>query len=107
MNPQTVVGAYTGTGAAQNIIVGFQPDWVMIVDTTNSNLVDQWFRGMAAGTSINDSGAAPALRASPNGITAYAGTPAGLGEGFTVGAALSVNAATMRYIAVRSGPGAS
>lgn len=104
MNPQTVVGSYTGTGAAQNIVIGFQPDYVRIVDTTNNNLVDEWFRGMANGTSINDSGAAPALRASPNGITAYAGPT---GEGFTVGAALSVNAATMRYVAIRSGPGAN
>jgi hypothetical protein len=107
MNPQTVVGAVVGTGAAQNIVIGFQPDFVILVDTTNNNLVDMWFRGMAAGTAINHSGAAPALRGSPNGMTAYVGTAAGNGEGFTIGAAESVNGATLRYFATRSGPGAN
>ena len=103
-NPQVVVGSFTGTGAAQNIVIGFQPDHVEILDATNFGILDVWFRGIAAGTSVQSSGA---LRAAPGGITAYAGSSAGAGEGFTVGAALSVSGATMRFKATRSGPGAN
>ena len=99
------VGTYTGSGAAQNISIGFIPDHVHIVNTT-APAVDDWFGGMAAGTSITTTGAA-AVRAAPNGVTAFAGTAALAGQGFTVGAGLSTNASVYRYVAVQNGPGAA
>lgn len=104
MNPQTVVGSVTGTGAAIDVIIGFQPDYVLVINTTDGDQVDHWFRGMADGTSINASGAAPATRAAPNGITAI---DAATGSGFRIGAALSEATKTLRYFATRSGPGAN
>lgn len=101
----TKVGTYTGSGAAQNISVGFIPDHVTIVNTT-APAVDVWFNGMAAGTSVTTTGAA-ATRAAPNGVTAFAGTAAEAGQGFTVGAGLSTNASVYRYVAIQNGPGAA
>jgi len=103
-NPQTVVGSVVGTGAIMNIIIGFTPDYVELVNTTDGDAVEKWYRGMAANTSINAGGAAPVTRAAPNGINAYEGP---LGSGFTISAALAENTKTLRYLAIRSGPGAN
>ena len=102
----TKVGTYTGTGAAANISVGFIPDYVRIVNIT-APAVDEWFNGMTAGTSVTTTGTTPAIRAAPGGVTAFAGTAALAGQGFTVGAALSTNASVYRYVAIQNGPGAS
>lgn len=99
------VGSYTGTGAAINISVGFVPDYVRVANITTP-AEDVWFSGMAAATSLTTTGTA-AIRAAPNGITAFAGTAATAGQGFTVGAGLSVNAAVYRYVALQNGPGAA
>jgi hypothetical protein len=99
----TKAGTYTGNGAIKNIIVGFIPDYVRIVNFT-APAVDEWFKGLAAGTSITTTGTA-AVRASPGGVTAFAGSSTE-GQGFTVGIALSTNASVYYYVAVQSGPGA-
>ena len=99
------VGTYTGSGASQNISIGFIPDYVRIVNIT-APAVDEWFNGMTAGTSVTTTGTA-AIRAAPGGITAFAGTAAEAGQGFTVGAALSTNASVYRYVAEQNGPGAA
>lgn len=103
----TKVGSYTGNGAALNISVGFIPDHVRIVNTTTVGF-DEWYQGMAAGTSVTAATdvAAGAVRAAPGGVTAFAGS-GDAGEGFTVGAALSAAGAVYRYIAVQNGPGAA
>jgi hypothetical protein len=99
------IGTYTGSGAAQNISIGFIPDYVEVVCITTP-AVDEWFSGMTAGTSMTSTGTA-AIRAAPNGITAFAGTAGVAGQGFTVGAGLSVNASVYRYKALQNGPGAA
>lgn len=101
----TKVGTYTGNGSAVNISVGFIPDYVRIVNIT-APAVDEWFSGMTAGTSVTTTGTA-AVRAAPNGITAFAGSAAVAGQGFTVGAGLSTNASVYRYVAIQNGPGAA
>lgn len=101
----TKAGSYTGAGAALNISVGFVPDYVMLINVAGAT-ADVWFNGMAAGTCLTISGTA-ALRPSPNGITAFAGTPAQAGQGFSVGAALANNAVVYYYLAVQNGPGAA
>lgn len=100
----TKAGSYTGSGAALNISVGFIPDYVMVCQVSATPSADVWFGGFAALTSLTISGTA-ALRASPNGISAFAGTPALAGQGFTVGAGLSANAQLYYYIAIQNGPG--
>lgn len=99
------VGTYTGSGAAQNISIGFIPDYVQVLNIT-APAVDEWFSGMTAGTSVTTTGTA-AVRAAPNGITAFAGTAGTAGQGFTVGTGLSTNASVYRYVAVQNGPGAA
>lgn len=109
----TRVGTYTGTGAAINIILGFVPDYVRIINITDGTEAFDWFNGMGAGTAIKTSDAV-ATQAS-NGITAYAGVRPftsgsagsevmnpGIGAGITVGTALSTNAKVYRYIATRA-----
>lgn len=99
------VGTYTGSGAAQNISVGFIPDYVRIANITTP-AEDVWYSGMTAGTSLTTTGTA-AIRAAPNGITAFAGTAGLAGQGFTVGVGLSTNLAVYRYVALQNGPGAA
>ena len=102
----TKAGSYSGTGEALNISVGFVPDYVMVCNVAGTPSADVWFGGFAAATSLTISGTA-ALRAAPNGITAFAGTPALAGQGFSVGPGLSANGQLYYYVAIQNGPGAA
>lgn len=99
-----VVGSVVGTGAALNVQCGFVPSHVRVVNATDGTDIDEWFQGMAAGTSIRNNSAAVALRANPDGITPYAGA-VNAACGFTIGVAMSVNGKTLRYVAFEEGPG--
>lgn len=103
MFPNTVVGTYEGTGAAINVVLGFVPDYVKIINTEDGDAVHEWFKGMAAGTSIATLAAAGPVLNAADGVTEYEGTE---GEGFTVGTDISESGKTFYYVAVRSGPGA-
>jgi hypothetical protein len=103
MIPSTVVGKYTGNGAAQNIILGFKPDFVLLVNVTDGDIAAIWVRGAHADGTATDIAAAAAPNAA-DGISAYAGTS---GEGFTIGTDYSEAAKVFGYLAIRSGPGAS
>jgi hypothetical protein len=100
MFPSVKVGTYTGTGAALNVVLGFVPDFLFIVNVTDGDLVGMWFDGMAAGTGV-DIAAAVASNAA-DGVTRLVGDD---GEGFTVGTDYSESAKVYRYFAARSGPG--
>lgn len=78
----------TGTGAIMNLNLGFVPDWVRVVNVTDGNVIDDWFRAAsAAGTSIRTD-AAVGTRAAPGGITAIDGVN-GV-SGVSLGAAIAV-----------------
>lgn len=102
----TKTGSFVGTGAAVNVSVGFIPDYVKIINTTDGDQIDEWFNGMAAATSISNTSAAVATRAAPNGISSYDGSTTA-GEGFTAGAGISETGKTLFYIAIQNGPGAA
>lgn len=93
-------GTVTGTGAAINVELGWEPDYVRIVNITDADQIDEWFKGMAAGTSIQTN-AAVATRAT-NGITTFAGSST-VGAGFTIGSDISESAKVLYYLAARSG----
>lgn len=103
MDNCTKVGTFTGNGAAQNISLGFVPDYVRIVNATDSDITHEWFEGMTSGSSI-DTGAAVAPNAD-NGISPYAGS-ATAARGFTVGTDISENAKVYYYLAIRTSSGA-
>jgi len=103
MLPNTVVGTYTGNGAAKNILLGFKPDFVLVVNITDGDIMSTGFRGLTAAGASVDIGAAVAANADNALTLTYEGTD---GEGFTVGTDLSENAKVYGYLAVRSGPGA-
>ncbi|MGH6783601.1 MAG: hypothetical protein ACREBP_03155 [Sphingomicrobium sp.] len=104
MIPSTVVGTYTGTGAALSVVLGFKPDFLLIVNVTDGDIVHIGFRGLTAPGASVDIGAA--VVANPdNALTmTFEGTN---GEGFTVGTDASEIAKVYGYLAIRSGPGAS
>lgn len=91
-------GKVTGTGAAINIPLGFVPDYVKVVNATDADQIDEWFAGMANGTSIQTN-TAVVTRAS-NGISAYAGT-ATIPPGFTIGSGISENTKELYWFACR------
>jgi hypothetical protein len=103
MIPSTVVGTYTGTGAAQNIVIGFKPDFLLVTNITDGDIIHTGFRGLtAAGAGVD---IAAAVGNADNDLTlTYAGTS---GEGFTVGTDASESGKVYGYLAIRSGPGAS
>ncbi len=98
MKGQIYMGTYTGTGAAQNVKLGFIPDFVLVMNITDGTVAGFWFNGMAAGTSV-DLQTALASNAA-DGITAYAGSPATDSAGFSVGTDYSTNAKVYRYLAI-------
>jgi hypothetical protein len=100
MAGETVIGSYTGNGAAITINLGFVPDYVRVINVTDGDAGATWFNGMAAGTAIAE-GAALATMGS-NGITAFPGSLSA-SAGFTVGTTLSESAKVFRYIAIREG----
>lgn len=95
-------GTVTGTGAAINVELGFVPDYVKVVNITDGDQIDEWFRGMTDGTSIQTNTAVAAR--SSNGISEYAGTLADKKKGFTIGSGISESAKVLRWIAMRETP---
>lgn len=106
MNPNIVTGKYTGNGSAINVILGFVPDYLRIVNITDGTTAWEWFSGMAAGSAFQNTNNAATQNSviSANGVTAYEGED---GAGFTVGTALSTNAKEYRFVATRNGAGGS
>jgi hypothetical protein len=95
------VGTYTGTGAAINIPIGWVPDFLIVFNYTDGDIVGLWANGMAAGTSLDI--AAAAASNADNAVTAYAGSTS-VAAGVTVGTDWSENAKVMYYLAVRNLP---
>lgn len=103
MFPNTVVGKYTGTGAAVNVVLGFKPDFLLVTNITDGDIIGSAFRdGTAAGAST-DIGAAAATNADNALTLTYAGAD---GEGFTAGTDFSESGKVYGYLAIRSAPGA-
>lgn len=98
MKGHVKIGTYTGTGAAQNIELGFSPDYVEIVNQTDGDTIGKWFKGMTDGSAIDIQAAVAANAA--DGVSEYAGTTGATSPGFTVGTDYSENAKVYRYIAL-------
>lgn len=97
------IGVISGNGSTIVVRCGFVPDYVEIVDTTNRNLVAKWYSNMAAASAVK-------LDASSMGSLTSGGISSVSGDddeaaGFKIGTTLSVAAAQLGYIAVRSGRG--
>ncbi|MCP4546654.1 MAG: hypothetical protein GY835_09345 [bacterium] len=101
-------GTVEGTGAAINVQLGFQPDYVKVYNYDSAGVEElEWFSGMTNGHAIKKTGAPARTKITSNGISAYGGTAGGNGAGFTVGADTDVNVAseTLFWLAVRNGCG--
>jgi hypothetical protein len=91
-------GTYTGTGAALNVEVGFEPDYLVIWNETDGDVRGEYINGMTADHAfkIVDSGAGTTdlSKATSNGITLTS-------NGFKVGtdSALNENAKSYRWVA--------
>jgi hypothetical protein len=101
MKPNLIIGTYTGNGAAQNIELGFVPDWVRIVNVTDGTNETEWFNGMAAASGIATVAAAGPVLDASNQVTAFAGSTSAK-AGFTAGTDISVNAKVYRFVAARN-----
>jgi hypothetical protein len=99
--PNLRIGTYTGNAAAQNISLGFVPDWVRIVNVTDGTNETEWFNGMAAASGISVVTTAGPVLDTTNQVTAFAGDTSNA-AGFTVGTDLSVNTKVYRYVAGRN-----
>ena len=106
MIPSVVVGQVTGTGAAINVVLGFKPDYVLIVNRTTGSRMER-FRG--AGTQSNKTVVAGSTTVVTTTASMSDIASATTGEGFTIPIDAQVNVAAqiIDYFAIRSGPGAS
>ena len=102
--PMIKVGTYTGTGAAQNIELGFVPTYVRILNITDGNAGMTYMKPEGEDAKNIAEGAALATQAA-NGISVYGGaapgTALGKSAGFTAGTAASVNTKVYYYVALR------
>jgi hypothetical protein len=106
MNPTIKVGTYTGNTAAIDIVLGFVPDYVRVINITDGTHAWEWFKGMTAGHAFQNANHGTVQNGviSSNGISPVEGAN---GAGFRVGTALSTDAKVYRYVAMRSGAGAA
>ena len=96
----TKTGKVTGTGAAINVAIGWIPDHVRILNVTDADRVDEWFRdGMPQGSSIPVTAQVGPVQAT-NGISTFDNNT--LGKGFTIGSAISEAGDTLCYVATRT-----
>jgi hypothetical protein len=94
--PNLRIGTYTGNAAAQNISLGFVPDYVRNRSTSRTAPTETfWFNGMAAASGIAVVTTAGPVLDTTNQVTAFAGDSSNA-AGFTVGTDLST---TRRCIA--------
>lgn len=107
-------GTVTGTGAAINVSLGWQPDYVKVMNIADAGNLDpiiEWTSDMPAAAGmkflriVDNATTANKSHAyvTSNGITAYAGS-ASAGEGFTIGADADLNATGEKivWIAMRN-----
>lgn len=103
-------GTYTGDTAAQNISLGWKPDYVKVINYTDGDATWEYTSGMTDGHAIYtrqiaDNGTTSntnIAKITSNGISAYAGSSTSgseAAEGFTIGTALSESAKVFHYIA--------
>ncbi len=62
VGPSVVSGTYTGTTAAQTVILGFQPSWFMCWNVTDGDDFNVWHKSMTT-TFINIAAAAATVSA--------------------------------------------
>jgi hypothetical protein len=101
MKPALSIGTYTGNAAAQNIELGYVPDYVEVWNVTDGTNFTVWFNGMAAASGLSTITTAGPVLDTTNQISAYAGDSSHK-AGFTVGTDLSTNAKVYRYLAARN-----
>ena len=92
-------GSYTGTGAAINIELGWEPDAVFIVNATDKDAAWLWTSSM---TDAHAANLATGAALTSNGVTPYDAADFTNPLGFTVGSTLSESAKVHDYIAIRT-----
>ena len=107
-------GTVNGTGSAINVSLGWQPDYVKLVNIADAGSLDpmmEWTSDMPAAAGIKylriADNATTANKShayvTSNGISAYTGSTSA-GEGFTIGADSDINASGEKivWIAMRN-----
>jgi hypothetical protein len=110
MLPGSIIDKVTGTGAAINVVLGFVPAKVSLMNVTSGRTMT-WYANMPSGASggglVGGIGVTAAFVASSAGISPYDSGPSGTGFGFTIGTdAINTSTQVMVFEASRSGPGA-
>lgn len=102
MNTDIKQGTVTGTGAALNVQLGFQPKIIRIINETSGDELF-WTFSMGADKGYKRVAAGTGAFISSGGITVYPGTSADENEGFTLGtdSDINVNAEVLHYMALR------
>ena len=109
MIPSTVQGTVATTGAAVNVVLGYFPDYVKVVNrATGAEMT--WMRtaGIAGGSIVIANTGGRTLATGANSISTYTvATGAVTGDGFTipVNATVNISGNPLDYFCARSGPG--
>lgn len=89
------IGTFVGTGAAVNVVCGFVPDYVRIINITDRDETYEWFSSMPAGTAVSTLLAVAGVAS--NGVSPL--NSATLGAGFIAGTAISESGDTYAFAA--------
>lgn len=92
-------GTHAGNGAAKNVSIGWKPKRVTVYDVTN-NLTFVYTDTMTAANAVKTIADGTQSLVAADMITQYAGS-ASATAGFTLGATLNANGATLHWIAER------
>ena len=97
-------GSVAGTGAAQDVVLGFVPVYVKLFnydDAGNAAPTMEWWDGMTDGHGLKNTTDTQA-KVTSNGISAENGVAGASGLGFTIGADADINASgeTIFYLAI-------
>ena len=88
---QRVTGTVEGTGAAIDVVCGFTPTHVRVVNWDGVASME-WFTGMGAAGGYKVVAAGTNSKVTTNGISEYAGVSGVTSNGFTIWADADVNA---------------
>lgn len=110
MQPTIRTGKVESDGSAENVSLGFIPDYVKVVNETDGDIILEWWKGMTDGhaiqhTQIADDGTSTTNsfeKITSNGISEYDGDSDN-GQGFTIGTAIAEADKDLYYVAVRDG----
>lgn len=105
MAGEIATGKYTGTGAAVNVVLGFVPDYVRVINATDGDVSWEWTSELTDGHAFQTANhdATQQSVITSNGVSKLDPKDFSTKKGFTAGSALSESEKVFIWFAARNG----